>query len=177
VARGASGNISVGNGDTYHGQKNWTGSIVNNISVDSPYGINVYGDIAAGQRMEANLVYNNQTNLNLKGQTCTGCVTNEKPLFVGTDDFHLKAGSPGIDDATTTNQPAGLPTTDMDGTPRSQGGKGDLGAYEFKTGEVIPPNPTPSAGGNSTISVTATSCDGLPAGALYNSGGNVKVCP
>jgi len=57
------------------------------------------------------------------------------PLFAGTGDYHLRAGSPAID--------AGAPLApaapaDLDGRPRPQGGALDLGAYE---------TPAPGVGG------------------------------
>jgi hypothetical protein len=180
--KGASGNMSVGNGDTYHGAKAWTGSIVNNISYDSPYGINVYGDIAAGQRIEKNIVNKNANNLNLKGQTCSGCI-DQDPQFVNYDpngnigDYHLKEGSPGIDAATTSGQPSTTPATDMDGYARNAGGKADIGTYEYQSGTPVPPNPTPTGGNANIVFVPPASCGGLPSGAAYNSGGTVKVCP
>jgi hypothetical protein len=51
------------------------------------------------------------------------------PGFVSssTGDFHLSAGSPCIDVATS----AGAPATDRDGTPRPFGAGSDMGAYEY----------------------------------------------
>jgi hypothetical protein len=50
------------------------------------------------------------------------------PLFVDPDaqDFHLQAGSPAIDQGSST----GAPATDLDGVTRPQGAAVDVGCYE-----------------------------------------------
>ncbi len=48
------------------------------------------------------------------------------PVFVGDEDFHLQAGSPGIDLGTSD----GATQTALDGTVRPQGGGVDIGPYE-----------------------------------------------
>ncbi len=68
-----------------------------------------------------------------------GCITNA-PLFAGTADYRLRAGSPCIDAGTN-----GVATvaTDLDGRPRIVGAAIDMGAYEFSgpadsDGDLIP---------------------------------------
>jgi parallel beta-helix repeat protein len=66
------------------------------------------------------------------------------PLFAGVRDFHLRAGSPAIDSATSMNAPA----TDFDGTTRPQGAGVDRGAYEAVTAPGSQPEeskPLPAA--------------------------------
>jgi len=55
------------------------------------------------------------------------------PQFVdaAARDFHLKATSPAVDMAVPSIFGLGS-TTDLDGTPRPQGAKPDIGAYEYK---------------------------------------------
>jgi parallel beta-helix repeat protein len=48
-------------------------------------------------------------------------------LFVSSNDFHLKSGSPAIDRGTATNAPA----TDIEGHARPAGAAFDIGAYEY----------------------------------------------
>lgn len=47
------------------------------------------------------------------------------PQFTGTEDYHLKTGSPGINAGSST-----APGQDLDGVARPQGGAVDMGAYE-----------------------------------------------
>ncbi len=59
-------------------------------------------------------------------------LTNANPLFVnyqtdGSGNYHLSAGSPCLDTATSTN----APSTDFDGNARPQGAGYDIGAYEL----------------------------------------------
>ena len=56
------------------------------------------------------------------------------PAFQGDQDFHLKGDSPCIDMGTIT----GAPETDMEGNPRPQGGRVDMGAYEFAGWPEVP---------------------------------------
>jgi hypothetical protein len=45
----------------------------------------------------------------------------------GSGDYHQKAGSPTINNGTSSK---GAPPNDMDGNPRPQGAAYDIGAYE-----------------------------------------------
>ena len=68
------------------------------------------------------------------------------PLFRGflTGDFHLVAGSPGLDIG--TNNAPGLPAADFDGRPRIVDGDSDgvavvdMGAFEYDPSSVAAPN-------------------------------------
>ncbi|MCA9320944.1 MAG: hypothetical protein KDB53_09425 [Planctomycetes bacterium] len=61
------------------------------------------------------------------------------PAFVNaaSDDYHLKAGSPCIDNGTTSGV-FFLPTTDFDGDPRPVGLEVDVGADEFGAAVAAP---------------------------------------
>ena len=77
--------------------------------------------------------------------TGTGGNISADPLFVAPAaspaDYHLQAGSPAIDAA--DNAAAGLPSTDLSGSPRVLDGNGDgsavvdMGAYEAGTARTI----------------------------------------
>lgn len=59
-----------------------------------------------------------------------GNIVNVDPKFasVPNADFHLTTGSPAIDAA----DPNATEAVDFDGTPRPQGGRRDIGAFEFQ---------------------------------------------
>lgn len=71
------------------------------------------------------------------------------PRFVDFDsfDFHLKANSPAID----TGSSERAPKADLDGKPRPQGGKVDIGAYEFPA--TAGPKSAVSRGGRQRVSL------------------------
>ena len=61
------------------------------------------------------------------------------PLFVRAgSDFHLQSGSPAIDAGTTIS---GIPAQDIEGTTRPQGPAWDIGAYEYGSVDLDPPDP------------------------------------
>ena len=56
------------------------------------------------------------------------------PAWGTTGDYHLVAGSPGIDQGTAT----GAPAVDLDYRQRPLGKTFDMGAYEFNPGKTAP---------------------------------------
>jgi hypothetical protein len=87
------------------------------------------------------------------------------PQFVGTNDYHLKATSPLVDAGALVQT-----SSDLDGYPRTQGARVDIGAYELQPpGEVCawsdasatftcanPSMPTADAGPDQTFTVDAS---------------------
>jgi hypothetical protein len=71
------------------------------------------------------------------------------PLFVsytagsGTNDYHLKSGSPAIDKGTTSGAPGflGVPSADFDGNARPVNSIWDIGAYEYGSSTTTGLNP------------------------------------
>jgi len=83
----------------------------------------------------------------LAGQLAATDKQNQDPLFAGPGDYHLTAGSPCVDAGNNDGITAAL---DLDGAPRIQGLRVDMGAYEsgftpvreIIAGEVaVSPNP------------------------------------
>nr|HPL75661.1 choice-of-anchor Q domain-containing protein [Candidatus Sumerlaeota bacterium] len=70
------------------------------------------------------------------GYTGTGSITSD-PLFVGSGDYRLQAGSPCINAGTNSTWTT-LTDTDLDGNKRRwpANGQTDMGAYEFGSGTV-----------------------------------------
>jgi parallel beta-helix repeat protein len=65
------------------------------------------------------------------------------PRFAGASDYHLQAGSPGID-AGNAGAPS-LPSTDLDGKPRISGVAIDQGVYEFQQPLVLTMSAVPTS--------------------------------
>lgn len=70
------------------------------------------------------------------GYTGTGSITSD-PLFIGSGDYRLQAGSPCINAGTNSTWTT-LTDTDLDGNKRRwpANGQTDMGAYEFGSGTV-----------------------------------------
>jgi hypothetical protein len=58
----------------------------------------------------------------------------QNPLFVGEGNYHIQSGSPVKDQANATY----APDDDIDGDSRPQGSADDMGADEYKSGNVAP---------------------------------------
>jgi len=132
-----SGGILVGGGDfhTTAGPDDYDVVANNIVYANANSGIAEWGSTGTHNVYTHNLSYGNvglRGNWYLKnGNTHTNDVS-AGPQFVnynptGVGDYHLSSGSPAIDAGTATN----APLTDLDGNPRPQGARHDIGAYEF----------------------------------------------
>ena len=132
-----SGGILVGGGDfhTTAGPDDYNVVANNIVYANANSGIAEWGSTGTHNVYTHNLSYGNvglRGNWYLKnGNTHTNDVS-AGPQFVnynptGVGDYHLSSGSPAIDAGTATN----APLTDLDGNPRPQGARHDIGAYEF----------------------------------------------
>lgn len=86
----------------------------------------------------------------------------ENPLFLGSGDYRLLAGSPCIFTGTSN----GAPDTDIDGTPRPQGSGYDMGAYEY-----VPPA-VPAV---TTTAVSSVSTNSALGGGNVTSDGGASI--
>ncbi len=125
--------IVVGGGDYYHttGPADYV-NVNNNIVVDNNYGIIENGATGGHNNYINNLVYGNRTQWAMLTSRHSGDI-NADPQFVsyirtGGGNYHLKSTSPAVNQGTTAYAPA----IDFDGTARPQGGRIDIGAYEFR---------------------------------------------
>ena len=137
---GWSGSLSGADGAMlFAGLDQYTLDFSNNIiqSTGDPY-------LAGWSDTPANKAYHNVWFGNGAAPAFDTSAISADPKFTNpaANDFHLLAGSPAID--------SGLPavstfiTVDFDNLPRPQGSGYDLGAYEFSTGIVTPPNQPPA---------------------------------
>jgi hypothetical protein len=119
--------------------------IKNNIFYkNAVYGIDSWDAHGTGVVFDNNLFYGNpygtiRTNNGGSDFSYTmGLSRNGDPLFVNeTSDFSVKSVSPAIDAGLTLPEVA----TDIDGLTRPLGSAYDIGAYEFRDGDTIPPAP------------------------------------
>ena len=86
--------------------------------------------------------------------------SNEDPLFRNAAgfDFHLQAGSPGLNTGTAT----GAPEEDLDGVSRPQGSGFDIGAYELEAPAIATLSATQVTADSATLNGHLTSTGGAP---------------
>ena len=107
-------------------QGNLAGLVANNIvSGNSAGGLLIDGADALTLPNRNNLVFGNFSDFFTAG---AGTVF-DSPHFVGAGDYHVQLDSPNIDHGDSSAVPADL-TTDLDGNPRIQGSRVDIGSYE-----------------------------------------------
>ena len=93
--------------------------ITENIGAGVPVGYNAYVN---------NLVWSSPVAISIgPSSTVTGTLAAD-PMFIApaSGDYRVESDSPAIDKGTTRN----APSTDVDGLPRRNSGRYDVGAYE-----------------------------------------------
>jgi parallel beta-helix repeat protein len=123
-------------------------NVANNIFYDNQTGVRNadLGALGTHNTFNNNLAFNNK--INWYTSTPHFGDINLDPQFVnyvpgGGGDYRLSETSPAID----KGMPAWAPATDLNGMPRPQGARPDVGAYEFVSSKTSPPDePTPAPG-------------------------------
>lgn len=124
-------------------------SVLNNIFYDQPaHHIYVDGDTTSDLVVGTNLVYRSDGG-SPWGSPYPGDLWQTDPRFVNpeSNDFKLYSDSPAID----AGQSVSVVAYDLEGVPRPQGSRYDIGAYEILRAEdgptatpTLPPTPNPS---------------------------------
>jgi hypothetical protein len=141
----AENNLIAGNnkGGVLSNGANWR-SINDTLANNGPYGLGFTGSVTATLYVTNSIVFFQTadiTNLSLTNSPIRTVAYSDfqhgvppgpgnisaNPLFVGGGDYHLTAGSPAKDKASTAQAPA----TDLDGILRPVGPAADMGAFEF----------------------------------------------
>ena len=167
---------------TYYGGAVYGGLHVNDLIVENNgyYAVianaSLYSSTVADNTARSNSYYflNDSTARNciLWGNTVNGeaCPQDDPsdPKFVGGGDYHLRAGSPALNDGLEDWQTeAYVGLTDLDGNDRVQGAKIDRGCYEAENGQgIVGVLVLASAEGNGTVS---------PAHSFVNVGATVTI--
>ena len=167
---------------TYYGGAVYGGLHVNDLIVENNgyYAVianaSLYSSTVADNTARSNSYYflNDSTARNciLWGNTVNGeaCPQDDPsdPKFVGGGDYHLRAGSPALNDGLEDWQTeAYVGLTDLDGNDRVQGAKIDRGCYEAENGQgLVGVLVLASAEGNGSVS---------PAHSFVNVGATVTI--
>jgi hypothetical protein len=111
----------------YHGigfRDGATGVVRNNIFYDA--GSNYWASDGGSVQGSHNILF--KTDGSITPGDFPDDFVNVDPLFIdpAVDDYHIQVDSPAIDAGANVGV-----TTDLEGTPRPQGGRYDIGAYEF----------------------------------------------
>jgi hypothetical protein len=124
------GGIVVGAGDDPPGVQASNFLVVNNIVMHNYRGIAETGRQGTGNRYVNNLVFNNDTDLDLDRGVELGTIRADPQLVNyrpdGSGDYHLGPASPALDAGTAD----GAPAVAIDGAARPLGAGMDIGPYE-----------------------------------------------
>jgi len=88
------------------------------------------------------------------GQDKHSVVASPSQLFVSSSDYHLRSGSPAIDEGTASLNSRSAPTDDIASAPRPQGASWDAGAYE--SGNSAPDTTPPIISGVASSNLSAS---------------------
>jgi uncharacterized protein DUF1565/parallel beta helix pectate lyase-like protein len=135
------GGILIGAGDAPGGVSDDHTIVANNIVMHNHGNpaIFEYGNTGSHNQYLNNIVFANDQGISLQnGNKDVGTLTVD-PQFVnyqsdGSGNYHLKSTSPAIDAGTSI----GAPTTDINGIPRPQGRRYDIGPYEYQFSSITP---------------------------------------
>ena len=108
--------------------KIYNNTVYNNGADVGAANIGIFGGTAAV--VKNNIAYGNNSIINDGTGTSlsNNLITDPKFVSLSNYDFHLQSTSPAINAGVSITEV----TTDIDGTPRPQGGAFDIGAYEYR---------------------------------------------
>jgi hypothetical protein len=133
-------------------------TIAGNMGLNvNPSGISC-STITQDINLSNNIVYGNSTGSQVGGPNCSWTYSDvgpdgvpgnlsTDPMFIGSGDFHLKANSPVINQA----DPNATLTIDIDGDPRPQDGRRDIGADEYRMPSASSSSSTANGADHDTV--------------------------